>query len=159
MRDPKPPMTPGTVTDDVSKKLHHKMYVTTNENSYCWGSPLEQLTPLEDIVLSYNWGLPLIEGIGEGISSDSFPQGARKQYVQVHVYCFSKGINLSMDKLRVGLYLPVRGDTVMSIGLVCIFLFYFEVRFLSYHFLFRVAPASSLVSGNLTFPQCVLPLL
>lgn len=32
MKDPKPPVTPGTITDDVFKNLHHKMYVITTNN-------------------------------------------------------------------------------------------------------------------------------
>lgn len=44
----------------------------------------------------------------------------------------------------------------MSAGLVCVYLFNFEVRLLSCQFLFCVALSSLLISGNLTFPQCAL---
>ena len=29
LKDPKPPVTPGTITDDVSKNKHPEMYVAT----------------------------------------------------------------------------------------------------------------------------------
>lgn len=29
LKDPKPPMTPGTITDDVPKNLHQEMYLIT----------------------------------------------------------------------------------------------------------------------------------
>lgn len=29
LKDPKPPMTPGTITEDVSKNLHQEMYLIT----------------------------------------------------------------------------------------------------------------------------------